>query len=155
VRAAGASGYLTKPISYRQLGDVIEQTGRPIKRVLVVDDEAEVQELLTLSLRAYDEKIEVGVAQSGEQALEEMRRTHPDLVLLDVLMPAIDGWDVLAAKERDESLTGISVVMISGQDPREDPIRTRLLVATMGDGIGLSKLMACSRDLSTCLLQPD
>jgi CheY-like chemotaxis protein len=84
-----------------------------------------------------------------------MRDGQPDLMLLDVLMPGMNGWDVLAAAKADDTLSDIPVLMVSGQDPREGPVRSKMLVATMGNGISLSKLLDCLSDLSTRLLQPD
>jgi signal transduction histidine kinase/CheY-like chemotaxis protein len=152
---AGAVGYLIKPISRRALAEVMENSSGPVRRVLVVDDEEEVQELLTLFLRAHDEAIEVVAAGSGDEALEMIRDIRPDLVLLDVLMPGMDGWEVLATTREDITLRDTPVVMISGQDPNEGPITSTMLVATIGHGISLGKLLDCSRHLSMRLLQPD
>ena len=151
---AGAAGYLTKPISRHELAAAIEAVGRLVERVLIVDDELEVRELLTLFLRAYDAKIEVIAVGNGAQALVEMREAPPDLVLLDVLMPEMDGWEVLAARNADTRIRNIPILMISGQDPRDGPLKSRLLVATIGEGISLGKLLECTHELSTRLLQP-
>ena len=62
-------------------------------KLLVVDDEPDIVELLSASLRYAG--FEVSTATSGRQALAEARRFRPDLVLLDVMMPDVDGFEVI------------------------------------------------------------
>ncbi len=77
--------------------------------VLIVDDEALT--LRTISRALEEEGYEVLLAQSGEQALEIAAREHPDVALLDVVLPGIDGVEVL--RHLKEQNTGIVVVMMS------------------------------------------
>jgi signal transduction histidine kinase/CheY-like chemotaxis protein len=150
----GAMGYLTKPVARSDLKATIEAVGRPVKRVLVVDDDADTQELLRLFVQAIDDRIEVVVAESGAQSLHELRARPPDLMLLDLLLPDIDGWQVLDIKGQDEALRRIPTVIISAQDAREGPMMSEVLLAAMGEGLSLGKLLDCSTTLSTLLLQP-
>jgi len=152
---AGALDYLTKPVLCADLTRVIEEVGTPVERVLIVDDEASARELLASYVHAYDPTIDVLEASSGAQALDGLRERRPDLMLLDLVMPDVDGWQVLAAKSGDEAIRDIPVVIVSAKDAREEPARSPLLVVTMGQGLSLSKLLECSRHLSTLLLQPD
>jgi len=151
---AGAMGYLTKPVKRAELSGAIEAVGRPVRRILILDDEADARELLTFYVHAHGGAIEVATAESGEQALRELRRDPPDLALIDILMPDMDGWQVLAAKAQDEAIRDIPAVIVSAQDPREGPTKSALLVATIGDGLSINKLLSCCRDLSAMLLQP-
>ena len=122
------------------------------KRILLVDDEP----LLIKGLKFTLEKdgYETLTAFDGEEALEVFNNNQVDLVLLDVLMPEMDGWEVLAARNADTRIRNIPILMISGQDPRDGPLKSRLLVATIGEGISLGKLLECTHELSTRLLQP-
>ena len=63
-----------------------------IKKVLVVDDETDTLELIKLVLESGG--FETILAASGMEALERVKNTKPDLVLLDIMMPDMDGWDV-------------------------------------------------------------
>ena len=63
------------------------------KRILVVDDETDVQEFVSLVLQ--DHGFEVICAANGEDALGKIEAFHPDLVVLDLMMPVMDGWGVL------------------------------------------------------------
>ena len=152
---AGATAYLLKPITQAALREPLGAVGKPIKSVLVVDDEADACRLLARMLRAYNDGLRIKTAPSGEQALEEMRNGPPDLVLLDIVMPDMDGFEVLAAKAEEEAIRHIPVILISAQDPQDRPLSSSLVVGTRGGGLSISQCLRCSRELSALLLQPD
>jgi CheY-like chemotaxis protein len=153
--AAGAAGYLVKPITRASLLEAIAALPVEARRVLVVDDNADARELLSTLLRASDDDIEVITASDGQRALDALYSQSPDVVLLDVLMPGMDGWQVLHTKSQDESIRRIPVILVSAQDPRDLPTLSPLIVAATAEGITLSKLLRCSEHLSTLLMQPD
>jgi CheY-like chemotaxis protein len=81
-------------------------------RVLVVDDDADIRE--TVSLILEDEGYEVVSAPDGAAALAELRDgSPPDLILLDLMMPVMDGWQFREEQLRDPSLEAIPVVVLS------------------------------------------
>lgn len=90
-------------------------------RVLIVDDEAGIRELcrVNLVLSGY----EVVEAADGFQALEQARSAKPDVILLDVLMPGMSGWEVLSALRADEATADIPVVMLTALNSEDDQIR--------------------------------
>ena len=151
----GAVDYLIKPVTRADLEEAIKAVDTPVKHVLVVDDDPDVLQLLTRMLHACDDALEVTTALSGEQALDELRSGSPDLMLLDIVMPDMDGWQVLALKSQDEAIRDIPVILISAQDPSEQPMASKILLATKGEGLSLSKLLRCSLELSALLLKPD
>jgi CheY-like chemotaxis protein len=151
----GALGYLTKPILYSDLEDAIGAVGKPVKRVLVVDDDPDVLQLFDRMLHVCDSHLEVVTASSGKEALDELHRASPDLMLLDIVMPDIDGWQVLASIARDEGIENVPTFFISAQDPADQPLVSEFVLATAGGGISLSKLLRCSLDLSSLLLEPE
>src|SRR5437588_7862976 len=76
------------------------QNGRPVEaRLLVVDDEPNIVELLSASLRYAG--FEVASATSGGEALEIAKRFRPDLLVLDVMMPGVDGFSVVRRLRAD------------------------------------------------------
>ncbi len=91
------------------------------KRVLVVDDEPDV--LLLCRVNLEFEGYEVSTAPDGEAGLAACRELRPDVVLLDVMMPKMDGWQVLEAIKGDEELKQIPVVMLTAKVQDEDQIR--------------------------------
>ena len=82
-----------------------------LRKILIIDDEFPVGYLIKINLEA--EGYEAVLALSGEEALEKARGSPPDLITLDVLMPEMDGFEVLKALKRDEDLNSIPVMMIS------------------------------------------
>ncbi|WP_238012452.1 response regulator transcription factor [Dactylosporangium sp. AC04546] len=88
-------------------------------RLLVVDDEPDIVELLSASLKYHG--YDVASATSGRQAMEEARRFRPDMILLDVMMPELDGFEVLR-KLRGEG-TRVPVLFLTARDATEDKIK--------------------------------
>jgi GAF domain-containing protein/DNA-binding response OmpR family regulator len=84
--------------------------------VLLVDDDPRTVELLTLYLEGAG--FEVVVARDGEAALALARRVRPAVITLDVLLPRLDGWEVLARAKADPALAGVPVVVVSMLDER-------------------------------------
>ena len=86
--------------------------------VVVADDERDIADLLTLNLVL--EGYQVETVYDGEAALETIRRLSPDFVLLDVMMPKMDGLDVLRALRADEVTRGIPVIMLTAKAGDDD-----------------------------------
>ena len=82
-----------------------------LRKILIIDDDFPVGYLIKINLEA--EGYEAVLALSGEEALEKAKASPPDLITLDVLMPEMDGFEVLEALKRDEVLNSIPVMMIS------------------------------------------
>ncbi len=80
-------------------------------KVLVVEDEPLISEMITKSLRLEGYTVEA--ASTGEEGLERVRESTPDLVLLDVLLPKIDGWEVLTRLRDDPRSKDIPIIMLT------------------------------------------
>jgi DNA-binding response OmpR family regulator len=88
------------------------------RKILIVDDEADILHFLELVLR--ERGFEVLTAATGKDAIDVARAARPDLVLLDIMMPQMDGWEVLKLLRLDESTERIPVAMVSARtDPRD------------------------------------
>ncbi|MBD2084726.1 response regulator [Coleofasciculus sp. FACHB-542] len=81
------------------------------KTILVVDDEASIRELLTQQLEA--EGYIVRQAKDGMDAITQVKKEHPDLIILDVMMPAMNGFDVAAVLKNDPETTTIPIIILS------------------------------------------
>lgn len=90
-------------------------------RVLVVDDDPQVLKLLRLNLEM--EGYDVVSAADGNQALDAVANHSPDLIICDVMMPGIDGFEVVRRIRSDEANAGLPIVMLSakamGSDVKE------------------------------------
>ncbi|MCB2011677.1 MAG: response regulator [Geminicoccaceae bacterium] len=83
------------------------------KRVLVVDDEPNIVTSLEFLMKKAG--FEVEVARDGAEALEALGRTPPDLMLLDVMMPEFDGYEVCARIREDPAWAGTKIVMLTAR----------------------------------------
>jgi signal transduction histidine kinase len=90
-------------------------------RVLLVDDEPRNLRLLEVWLSPFG--YDLIRAEGGREAIEVFERTRPDLILLDVMMPDLDGIDVLTHVRAHESASHIPVILVTGQTEREDRLR--------------------------------
>ncbi len=90
-------------------------------KILVVDDEPDVVLVLktVLSKNGY----QVTTALSGLEGLTKAFADPPDLILLDIMMPEMDGWEVLRLLKRDRTTVGIPIVIVSARTATEDRIR--------------------------------
>ena len=91
------------------------------RRVLVVDDEPDV--LLLCRVNLEFEGYEVMEAGDGVEAMARVRERRPDVILLDVMMPRMDGWQVLTELKSDPELRDIPVVMLTAKVQDQDQIR--------------------------------
>ncbi|MCH2205394.1 MAG: response regulator transcription factor [Lentisphaerales bacterium] len=90
------------------------------KKIMVVDDEADIRELIRFNLEK--EGFEVVSVSDGETALEEARLRQPDLILLDVMLPGIDGVEVCFKLKSDVAFKSIPIVMLSAKSDESDQL---------------------------------
>ncbi len=89
--------------------------------MLVIDDEAPIRLLCRVNLEA--EGMEVLEASNGPTGLEEARSERPDVILLDVMMPALDGWRVAERLVADPSTQDIPIILLTGRAEFRDRAR--------------------------------
>ncbi len=90
------------------------------KRVLIVDDEPNI--VISVEFLMKREGFAVSVARDGEEALECIRAERPDLVILDVMMPKLNGFEVCETVRADPQLAGIRILMLTAKG-RETEMR--------------------------------
>jgi CheY-like chemotaxis protein len=113
--ALGASEYLTKPIDRKRLAALVKRyvPGPAAGPVLVVEDDEPTRALLGRALSKAGWT--VAEAENGRVALEKMAEARPALVLLDLMMPEMDGFEFLDALRRDEAQSAVPVVVITAK----------------------------------------
>jgi CheY-like chemotaxis protein len=111
--ALGAADYLTKPIDRERLLAVLARHRRD-RPVLVVEDDADTRELLRRLLER--DGFTVVEAETGRVALDRVREQAPGLILLDLMMPEMDGFEFLAELRRQTGGRGIPVVVVTAKD---------------------------------------
>ncbi|MEW5956663.1 MAG: ATP-binding protein, partial [Chloroflexota bacterium] len=149
----GAIDYLIKPVTQANLETALQAVGRPICRVLIVDDDPDIGQLFARLLHIRNEALEIITAENGQQALEMTRRHRPDLVLLDIVMPGMDGWQILADKQLDETIKHIPVILVSAEDLVTRPVHSPVMLTTMGPGLSPYQLLEGALKFSALLLK--
>jgi two-component system response regulator VicR len=89
------------------------------KKILVVDDEPDIVKLAKTKL--VSEGFDVVVAYNGEEALEKVSVENPDLIILDVMMPRMDGWEVARRLRSMEATRDIPIMMLTARGLGEKP----------------------------------
>jgi PAS domain S-box-containing protein len=112
----GASNYLTKPVDRERLVTVLREhaSALPPFRVLVVDDEPVMRKMLRRMLE--NEGWDVSEAENGRVALERVVENPPRLIILDLIMPEMDGFQVMVQLRENEVTRSIPVVVITAKD---------------------------------------
>jgi CheY-like chemotaxis protein len=122
--ALGAVGYLTKPIERDKLVELIGRFRSPAgpTRVLLVDDDAAQRERIRHWLEP--QKWLLTDAENGRIALDQIKLSQPDLILLDLMMPEMDGFQFVAEMQRHPAWRGIPIIVITARDlTTEDRMR--------------------------------
>lgn len=96
-------------------------------KIVIVEDDRFLRDLIVRKLSS--EGFLVKEAETGEEGLEILRKDPPQLVLLDILLPGMSGYEVLEAIQKDKKLKGIPVVMLSNFGQKEEVARAELLGA--------------------------
>ncbi len=111
--ALGAAEYLTKPIDRERLLAVLARHRRD-RPVLIVEDDAPLRELVRRMLER--EGYAVVEAKHGRAALDRLREGAPGVILLDLMMPVMDGFEFLAELRREDAWRGIPVIVLTARD---------------------------------------
>jgi len=104
----------------RRAGDAPAAAVRRLERVLVVEDEPDVAELIRYNLAK--EGYEVSVSGSGGDALRLAREARPELILLDIMVPQLNGWEVCRRLKQDPETRAIPVIMVTGRVEEGDKV---------------------------------
>jgi len=99
-----------------------------MRKILIAEDDENLREVISTTLEEPDYLL--FEARDGSEALDVVRRERPDLVLLDWMMPGINGIDVLTALGADPATADIPVIMLTGRALEADRDRARALGAT-------------------------
>jgi len=129
VRKLGADACLSKPVRLHQIIEQFHRYDR-LQSVLVVDDDLGVVQLVQRSIETQFPRTQVLRAYDGRHALEIMRTTPPDLVLLDLVMPEMSGFEVIEIMKNDPRMACIPIILLTATKyiTSEDETRTEMLI---------------------------
>ena len=137
-------GCLAKPIVAQELSDMIAQIGE-VKSVLVIDDDRGFCHLVERIMQTHQPQVKVRMAYHGQVGLEVMRDYRPDVVLLDLMMPQVDGFQVLEALRQDERTAHTKVILLTATSYIEDVLNHSevLLSVRQPSGLRLAEILRC------------
>jgi len=146
--ALGATEFLTKPVNRGQLVQLLERYAAEgaERRALVVDDKAENREVLRRALE--NEGWQVSEAENGHVALEKVAEHAPSLILLDLMMPVMDGFEFVMEMRKRDAAGAIPIVVVTAKDVTQED-RRRL----NGDVVGLIQKGGLDRETMLALLR--
>ena len=150
VNELGVSGYLVKPISRESLLSALAQLDPPVETVLIVDDEREALMLFRRMLSSAERPYRVLRARNGHQAIGILQQQLPDVILLDLTMPEMDGFEFLRLRE-GAPWQDIPIILISARDPLGHPIVSNSLAVTSANGLSVNQILTTLKMLTTML----
>jgi len=116
----GATDYLTKPVNWTELSTILSnhQIQSDSQTILIVEDDETTREMLRKSLEKNDFKVRSAV--NGKEALEKVSETKPGLIILDLMMPEMDGFEFAERLRENKEWLDIPVVVITAKDLTKD-----------------------------------
>jgi len=139
----GVADYLVKPVAPQILLAALDRLSPNAKTVLVVDDNPEVQRLTRRVLVSSERGYRVLRAANGQEALDVLSEERPDVILLDLVMPEMDGLRFLERVRQHPTAGDIPIVVLSARDPWNQPIVSSGLTITRGGGLSPAQILAC------------
>ncbi|HEY3079639.1 MAG TPA: ATP-binding protein [Chloroflexota bacterium] len=136
----GVVEYLVKPVAQHDLRRVLRRFPRPLRDLLIVDDDPEMRHLLGRMVGALAPRCRVRVASDGLEALAQIEAAAPDGVLLDLLMPGLDGRGVIERLRADDRLAAIPIAAITARGAEDDGIVADALEISQPGGLGVGEL---------------
>ncbi|MGM0501196.1 MAG: response regulator [Bacillota bacterium] len=89
-------------------------------KILVVDDEENIVKLLSYNLK--QEGYEIITANDGQEALKKLEETTPDLMILDLMLPKVDGWDICRKVRKNDNFSNLPIIILSAKEEEIDKI---------------------------------
>lgn len=154
-RELGAVDCLVKPVGREQVRLALRRLHRPLRTVLIVDDDPEMVRLLGRLVRLEARRAEVWEALNGSDALSLLQTRRPDLVLLDLVMPGVNGEDVLQGLREQGELRDVPVILVTGHGTSDEMVTADFFGITQPGGLTVRELMRCLRTSLEAVHRPE
>jgi signal transduction histidine kinase/CheY-like chemotaxis protein len=135
---------LTKPVTASQVFEVMGRL-EAVREVLIIDDDRGFGQLIERILTVTRQGFQIRRTYEGEEGLRAMRQRRPDLVLLDLIMPGLDGFQVLEKMRQDSALADIPVIVLTASSFAEDALAqhgNQVVIRHLG-GLRTSDVLRC------------
>jgi len=149
----GVADYLVKPVRRDQLAQALRRLRRPVHRLVLVEDDQEMSSLLTRMLASLSPRLQVSAAADGEAGLRLIGAQRPDAVLLDLLMPEVNGYTVIERLRADAELRHIPIIVLSAKGVRDEIVANTLVFGRQG-GLSVAEVVASLRAGLDALTRP-
>jgi DNA-binding response OmpR family regulator len=93
------------------------------KRILLIDDEVDFCRIVKMNLQLIDDSYEIEIANNGKDGIKKAQRMKPHCILLDILMPHMDGFEVLKILEEDFNTSTIPVLMLTAKTDEDSKLK--------------------------------
>jgi signal transduction histidine kinase/CheY-like chemotaxis protein len=142
---ASILGYVVKPVTAEALAGVMRQVERTGEtRILLADDDVDATRLMENILLALPRTYQIQRACNGTQALDLMQETVPDIAFVDILMPGMDGRELIRRMREDGRLCSVPVVVVSAADWMEDTLSAVTPISLFSkDKLEITHAMRC------------
>jgi signal transduction histidine kinase/CheY-like chemotaxis protein len=150
-RRLGVVQYLLKPVQPDQLLDILDSLPGENKRILIIDDDEEALQLFARLISFARPGWQLTRTTSGKQALRLMDEQQPDIALLDLILPDLDGFEVLRKKSASPRIAPIPVVVVTSTDPTGVPIVSNRLTFSRAGGLSVREFLNCILAVSEIL----
>ncbi len=156
IRQRGAYDYLVKPVSLEMLKKALRQFGPALESIMIIDDNRDIVRLFGQTLRSINPEFQIRSAYDGRDGIALMQDEPPDLLMLDVLMPEMDGFEVIDAMQRSAALADVPIVLISAKGASEliTPAIQGEITIARGAGYAPLELVACVQALIDSIRPP-
>jgi signal transduction histidine kinase/CheY-like chemotaxis protein len=138
----GAEAYLVKPVSQTSMLNALDRLQVMNGTILIVDDERDAIQLYWRMLTSSDRGYRVLTASNGEEAISILGSEHLDVILLDLTMPTMDGFQFLAWLREQPEWQSLPVIIMSARDPEGFPVAAASIGITRGGGLTISQIIA-------------
>lgn len=149
-----ATDYLAKPVGREHLARALRRLGRPVRTIAVIEDDTEMRAMLSRMLRSISRRSSVYEVSDGTDGLRLIRESRPDVVLLDLFMPGLDGYAVIEAIQNDPNLKNIAVIVVSARGPAEELAIGKVEISRY-DGLSVGEAMSCLGASLQAVLHPN
>jgi CheY-like chemotaxis protein len=150
----GAIDCMLKPISRDQVRQALRRLGRNVRTILVADDDPEMVHLLGRLISLASRRYKVWEASSGREALALLEAKRPDAVFLDLVMPDLNGDELLRRIRSAPELEAIPVVLVTGQGFENETVSAEFFGLIQSGGFSVRELMRCLRSSLDVVYRP-
>ncbi len=142
-RQLGVVAYLLKPARQEDILATFDRLNKPDLSLLIVDDDPETLQLFARIISINRPGFKVVRAASGHEALEKMRARHPDVVMLNLMLPDQNGYQILREKANDPVISQIPVVVVSASDPVGLQVISSQFTVRRANGLSVQEFIEC------------